>query len=87
MFDLSPNSVSRVIRKLGEKAGLNGVTGHSLRRGMACDLIARGEGIGEIMIAGRWETPKMVAHYAEEVAATGALARYAKESNGTAESQ
>lgn len=79
VFGLTPNSVSRVVRRLGERAGLEGVSGHSMRRGMACDLVSRGEPIGEIMVAGRWESPQMVARYAEEVAATGALARYAKE--------
>jgi len=85
VFNLTPGSVSRVIRRIGQRCGLEGVSGHSLRRGMACDLVMRGEGLAEIMVAGRWESPKMVARYAEEVAATGALARYAKEQNQDAD--
>ena len=81
VFRLTPNSVSRVIRRLATKAGLEGVSGHSLRRGMAGDLVRRGESVAEVMIAGRWETPAMVARYADEVAATGALVRYAEDEN------
>ena len=79
VFLLSPGSVSRVVRRLGEAAGMPGVTGHSLRRGMALDLVHRGESTPEIMAAGRWKSPDMVARYTEEASASGALARYAAE--------
>ena len=79
VFLLSATSVSRRIRLLGTLAGMEGVSGHSLRRGMAVDLVHRGESIPEIMAAGRWKSPEMVARYTEEAATSGALARYAEE--------
>ena len=79
VFLLAATSVSRRIRLLGILAGMEGVSGHSLRRGMAVDLVHRGESIPEIMAAGRWKSPEMVARYTEEAATSGALARYAEE--------
>ena len=79
VFLLSATSVSRRIRLLGIQSGMSGISGHSLRRGMAVDLVHRGESIPEIMAAGRWKSPEMVARYTEEAATSGALARYAEE--------
>ena len=85
VFLLAATSVSRRIRFLGGLARMEGVSGHSLRRGMAVDLVHRGESIPEIMAAGRWKSPEMVARYTEEAATSGALARYAEEAQDESE--
>ena len=58
-------------------AGLDGsFSGHSPRVGMAQDLVRAGATIAQIQIAGRWESPRMPAHYARgELAGRGAVAR------------
>jgi len=53
------------------------VSGHSLRAGMAQDLVGAGAELPAVMQAGRWRTPAMPARYAERLlAARGAVARY-----------
>ncbi len=54
-----------------------GYTGHSPRVGMAQDLAAAGVGLAALMVAGRWKSARMPAHYARgETARRGAVARY-----------
>lgn len=59
-------------------AGLGeGFSGHSPRVGMAQDLTASGAGLVAIMVAGRWKSERMPAHYSrKEAVAGGAVARY-----------
>ena len=52
-------------------------SGHSPRIGMARDLVASGEGVAALQVAGRWTSAQMPAHYARaELAAKGAVARF-----------
>lgn len=78
VFGLSPNQVSRRIKKAAVAAGLgDGFSGHSPRVGMACDLVRAGIEMPSLMTAGRWRSPAMPAHYARnETAAKGAVARF-----------
>ena len=78
VFGLSPNQISRRIKMAARTAGLgDGFSGHSPRVGMARDLVRAGVELPGLMIAGRWRTPAMPAHYARnETAAKGAIAQF-----------
>jgi len=71
---------------MAARAGIDAtnVSGHSCRIGMAQDLTASAFGLPEIMQAGRWRSPAMVARYTERLtAARGAVARFQKRTGGT----
>lgn len=75
---LSADAVARIVKRLGARIGRDpmSLSGHSTRVGMAQDLVAHGLELGEIMQAGRWRTPDMVARYTERQApARGAVAK------------
>ena len=78
VFDLSPNQISRRIKQAAQSAGLgDGFSGHSPRVGMARDLVRAGIELPSLMVAGRWRTPTMPAHYARnETAGRGAVAQF-----------
>ena len=61
-----------------QAAGIEGrITGHSGRVGLASELTARGASTTETMLAGGWQTARMVAHYSAGAAAElGAVAKY-----------
>ena len=66
-------------------AGLGeGFSGHSGRVGMAQDLTASGAELPALMVAGRWQSPRMPARYTEKQAlGRGAVARYYQERGGS----
>ena len=74
----SGRAVSNRIAAAAKGAGLTGrFSGHSPRVGMARDLVASGEGVAALQVAGRWASAQMPAHYARaELAAKGAVARF-----------
>ena len=78
VFGLHPNQISIRIKKAAQTAGLgDGFSGHSPRVGMARDLVRAGIELPSLMIAGRWRTPTMPAHYARnETAGRGAMAQF-----------
>ena len=76
---LDAGTVARVFKKLAGRAGFDAsaISGHSARVGMACDLVAAGAELGQVMQAGRWKSPTMVARYAEKITAgNGAVAQF-----------
>ena len=75
---LNGASVGRRITAAAQAAGIAGrITGHSGRVGLASELTARGASTTETMIAGGWQTARMVAHYSAGAAAEqGAVAKY-----------
>ena len=74
---LSPGQVARRLAVLGRVAGLDGLSGHSGRVGLATDLIRRGASTTSVQDAGGWRDPSMVARYAASVdMEDGAVARY-----------
>ena len=74
----SGRAVSNRIAAAAKGAGLMGrFSGHSPRVGMARDLVASGEGVAALQVAGRWASAQLPAHYARaEIAAKGAVARF-----------
>ena len=61
----SGRAVSNRIALAAKAAGLIGrFSGHSPRVGMARDLVASGEGLAAVHVAGRWTSAEMPAHYA-----------------------
>ncbi len=74
----SGRSISNRIAAMTRAAGLGpGFSGHSPRVGMAQDLTAAGVGLAALMVAGRWKSERMPAHYARgEAARRGAVARF-----------
>ena len=76
---LSGHAINAIMQARGKAAGLSGLSGHSGRVGMAQALVADGASVGEVAVAGRWSSLKMVVHYAgRQTAAHGAVARYRK---------
>ena len=75
---LNGESVGRRLTLAAQAAGIEGrLTGHSGRVGLASELTARGASTTETMLAGGWQTARMVAHYSAGVAAEqGAVAKY-----------
>ena len=67
---MSRHAMNLIVKKRATQAGINKrVTSHSFRRGMAQLLSVRQANTHEIMQAGRWKTPAMVAIYSETVEA------------------
>ena len=78
VFGLSPGQIKRRIQAAAKAAGLEGVSSHGCRIGMAQDL-ARAKGIEmpTIMQAGGWRSETTVARYTARKSATrGAVARF-----------
>jgi len=75
---LTGESVARRLAAAAKAAGIDGrITGHSGRVGLASELTARGASTTETMLAGGWQTARMVAHYsAGATAEQGAVAKY-----------
>jgi site-specific recombinase XerD len=77
---LSTRDVRRILkaRAIGARLGHGaGVSGHSLRVGMAQDLTAANIDISAVMQAGAWKSERMVTRYTEKLSAKrGAVARY-----------
>ena len=73
---LSPHQVNRRIQVLAAALGLEGVSSHSGRRGLASELVRRGASTTAVQAAGGWRSAAMVARYASAVAVEdGAVAR------------
>ena len=64
IFSVGGAAIARRIRRMGEAVGVEGLSGHSARRGMAIDLAVSGESLVEIQHAGGWSSPAMPGHYA-----------------------
>jgi site-specific recombinase XerD len=77
---LTTRDIRRTLKALAVSARIGhgkAVSGHSLRVGMAQDLVAADLDIASVMQAGGWTTPRMVARYTEKLTANrGAVARY-----------
>ena len=85
IFGLSVRQLNRRIQAMARAAGLGeGFSGHSGRVGMAQDLAASGAELPALMVAGRWQSPRMPARYTEKQAlGRGAVARYYQERGGS----
>lgn len=79
---LTATSARRIIKKWAQRAGFEGVSGHSMRVGSAVSLAQKNASLVEMQQAGRWKDPKMPAHYAEQVLSEqGAIAKYKDKEN------
>ena len=77
VFGLTPGQINRRIQAVAAAAGIDGISAHSFRVGLASELTARGASTTETMLAGGWSTARMVAHYsAGAKAERGAVAKY-----------
>ena len=78
MLGLSSSQIKRCIAGAAKAAGLEGVSSHGCRIGMAQDLArAKGVAIPAVMRAGGWRSETTVAWYtASETAARGAVGRF-----------
>ena len=78
VIGLRPDQIGRRIKRAALQAGLGRkFSGHSCRVGMACDLAREGIDLPRIMVAGRWDTLEMVAHYTRsERAGWNAVSEY-----------
>ena len=75
---LSVNGARNAIKRWAREAGVEGfISGHSLRVGSAVSLAQAGATVVDMQTAGRWQDPKMPAHYARaELAERSAVARF-----------
>ena len=74
---LNGHSIGRRFAAAAKAAGVEGVTAHSGRVGLASELTAAGASTTETMLAGGWKTSRMVAHYSAGASAErGAVAKY-----------
>ena len=79
---LDAGEIPVLLRRLATRAGLAGervrrISGHSVRVGMAVDLVAAGASLPELMQVGRWSSPTMPARYTRRAEASrSAVARY-----------
>ena len=74
---LSPKMVGLRFQAAARAAGVEHVTAHSGRVGLASELTSRGASTTDVILAGNWKTSRMVAHYsAGATAERGAVARY-----------
>ena len=78
VFGMRRNQISSRIKQAAKHAGLgDGFSGHSPRVGMAIDLARYGIELPRLMVAGRWRSPMMPAHYTRnEAVSRGAVAQY-----------
>jgi len=76
---LSDRDVSRRLKLMAKQAGLDiDPSGHSARVGVCQDMVASGFSLPEVMQAGGWKSPDMVARYSEHLQARqGAAAKLA----------
>ena len=58
---LSPHQVNRRVQILAAALGLEGVSSHSGRRGLASELVRRGASTTAVQLAGGWRSAAMVA--------------------------
>ena len=73
---LGPHQVNRRVKVLAAALGIDGVSSHSGRRGLASELIRRGASTTAVQTAGGWQSAAMVARYASAVdVEDGAVAR------------
>lgn len=73
---LTPRSIRSIIAVRAAAIGIEGASGHSMRVGAAQSLVGSGAQLPEAMLAGRWTSPAMIAHYAKaELAQNGAVSR------------
>ena len=83
VFVVTYHNLGRRIARIGRRAGLEGMTGHSMRRGMAADLVAWGATSQQICSAGRWRSEAMIQLYTHDSQPSrAALAAFAAESAG-----
>jgi integrase len=81
---LSVRDVGRVLKALAARARFDqarvaALSGHSMRVGMACDLVAANVDSAAIMQAAGWSTPRMLTRYTQKLdAKRGAIARFYK---------
>ena len=78
---VTPGTLSRRLARAVDAAGLTRrLTAHSFRVGLAAELTRQGASVQEVMHAGGWKSPAMVAHYSAAVRAEGgAVAKYLQE--------
>ena len=65
---LSPHQVNHRVQVLAAALGLEGVSSHSGRHGLASELVRRGASTTAVQAAGGWRSAAMVARYASAVA-------------------
>jgi hypothetical protein len=75
---LAPREVSRIVKGLGQRARLEAdFSAHSLRVGMAQDMVAENTEGAAIMQAAGWKSPTMLTRYTrKQNAKRGAGAQY-----------
>jgi site-specific recombinase XerD len=60
---LTTRGLRIILRRLGEKAGVEGVSPHAFRRGFACIATQAGAPSRVVQLAGRWADIRMVERY------------------------
>ncbi|WP_420436984.1 tyrosine-type recombinase/integrase [Candidatus Poriferisocius sp.] len=71
IFNFSATTLNRRIKAAAQAASIDpaNISSHSPRVGTAQDLVSNKIDMAAIMLAGRWTTPAMIAHYTKRLAA------------------
>ena len=73
---MTTHGVRKIIQGRAAEVGIKGITGHSLRRGMAQQLTAENVSLQAVADAGRWKTANQVLGYVKSTTASrGAIAQ------------
>ena len=67
VFGIAARSVAYVVAAAGRRAGIEGLSGHSCRRGAAQDLAVAGFSAAVIRARGRWASLDSAQRYIEEI--------------------
>lgn len=74
---LNTTDIYRSFQRLAKISGIEEITGHSCRVGMAQDLMANNTELSAIMHVGRWKNSEMPIRYSEHMAVSrGAIAKF-----------
>ncbi len=77
VFGCCPETINNRLKRAARAAGVNGLSAHSGRVGLASELTSRGASTTEVMLAGAWRSARMVAHYSAGARAQrGAVKKY-----------
>ena len=77
VIPLGSHQINRRVQILAAALGLEGVTSHSGRRGLASELVRRGASTTAVQAAGGWRSAAMVLRYASAVEVEdGAVAKF-----------
>lgn len=75
-FPLTARGLRLALKRLGERAGVDGVCPHAFRRSFATLMLLNGAPSRVVQLAGRWSDLRMVEVYSQQLDASSVYARW-----------